>query len=956
MHDLSIRRLIWKEYRTQRSLWLALVAGAVLLQSLVLWYPAAGSIRLQFPLVITYVLSACFAAACGGILFAGEDEEETRAFLRQLPLQPWRAVLAKLSFGIGAVLAFLCVTLVTAALVVVVGGGYLGEMLRQDLTVYGKSVAGTFFWGVLLSLLTRRVLPTVVCTLIAEVLLVGFLSNFWVHSPHESVGQYTSYAAAIAIVAAADVVLTLRWAAGQPVLGLRVRGPAMPAAERRQRMWLKAAEWTSRRGSPDTRATTALVWRELRGIAPFCLWWGLLGVLLVDLVTRLLPMVPTHIAFLAATPAVCGLMTCLGDQRRQTHRFLADHGVSAARVWWCKQIPWLLTALLLVTAFTAWDFLAGGRFDQQRAQGMASFSEAIRQSVHIPSPVRNSAYDDPASRELQWWFILSVGSMLFAAGQFAGFWFRRTVLAAGLLLVVVPVIWIWHFVAVVAGDIPLGIASWPITVALLLGTLLSSSRWLVGDASWRRRIAPVGTLLLALLIAGFASASHRANAVPQVHPGFDVEFAVQQSGQFDREWSQRWAELVGELRLANSRNQPLTAERFARLESLMLPLGQELAAPHGRIDPLLLILDDDVPIVLVQSVLASRADRLTAEGDLQGAWESYVAGLRITRYLSEQCSNWSCWTTSMLTADRILADIRGWAAHPDQTPEQLETAYSFLSDEVRSPRLARQMLMNRYAYTEQLLAREGPIWDRLDLRPTWFGLSAGDARFWLAALPWYERERLRRLIAIDTSVSLGNSSGLSEADAALISRRAASTTLPPDFQYGLWEYWRLHLEGEILHGQFSAHHTQVIATALVLALQMDRLQQEEFPPTLFELSDRLPYVQVSDPFTGSPFGYRPEGFPGRVLLQPGVMIPAGQPLLWSSGPGRSEIVQASGANESAWKSTGLEREEFFASPGGQFAPRTGLTETPAADPDRIWFVILGTGLGDTPDNFHPSEP
>src|SRR6185503_20054030 len=67
---------------------------------------------------------------------------------------------------------------------------------------------------------------------------------------------------------------------------------------------------------------------------------------------------PLQPLFLIVTPALCGLLTCLSAQRQQTFQFLAERGVSPARMWWVKQCVWLSSALLLVLAFLRWGSIA----------------------------------------------------------------------------------------------------------------------------------------------------------------------------------------------------------------------------------------------------------------------------------------------------------------------------------------------------------------------------------------------------------------------------------------------------------------------------------------------------------------------------------------------------------------------------------------------------------------------
>lgn len=960
MFDLSIRRLIWKEYRAQRSLWIALAVGAALLQSLALWM--SGSTQGIFPFIIAYVLSACFSAACAAVLFAGEDEEGTHPFLLQLPLQPHKAVVAKLSFGVVAVVTFLCATLLAAAAWTMITRSGLNAALSEDLSVYGKSIAGTFVWSVLFSLTIRRVLPAVVCTLVAEVITVGIVTNLWDQTLSENTRVFGLYFAVVGIVAVVDVLLALRWAAGAGELRWRAgNNKDWPAAQPRARWWLATAAWSARRGSPMSRELASLTWRELRAAVPFCAAWVLLGVVLVDLIGRLLPMLPQHIAFLAATPAVCGLMTCLGDQRRQTFHFLSDRGVSPQRVWFCKQAVWFTLAAGLFVLFHFWDEVASSRFEDSRAQGMGTFAGMIRSVVHVPAMQRRSEYLSLEDVSLQWQFILSILIASFAVGQFASFWFRRTVLAAGVLVFSIPLLWAWHLM-IVTGDVPLWMGTWPLTAALFAATLLGSGRWLIGNVHWRGRLVTGGIAALGLIASALSAADHRAHSIPVVDPGFDWRAAGATAEQYDADWSRRWGELFAEMRPAAQPGTVLTPDRFERIEQRLVPLADALAGPHARLDMLKLSSGDPVPLVLIHSVLSQRGARLEAEGDLAGAWNSYLGGLRVCRYLAGESASWSDWLGCVISSDRLLADIREWSRLPDQDPALLRAAYAELSEAARDPLLARSMLMNRYVLYRQLLEHDGPAWERLEGYSNITSPPDMGNALWFASLPQFERTRLLRLIAIDTKLALEGPNTLPLEVTQNLPRWRASMTLPLEFQHsphdGPASPQSPGTDGAVNH-MFQNHRTAVAGTAVVVALQADRLEQGAFPPTLADLDLRFTGVPSVDPTTGELFEYRPEGFPGLVYLRPRAIVPAGQPLLWSGGPNRHAIMQATASNEHAMAG-GLQHGEYYTTAWGSFAQpwrgTVGAANPPAADANQVWFLILGSNSGDDPELLQRLQP
>lgn len=75
VHEAT-HRFFWKEYRTLRAIWLAMVGLAVVI--MVAPYAASlGEIRLPlvFLFSVTLSVTACYAAGCGAAMFANEHEE-----------------------------------------------------------------------------------------------------------------------------------------------------------------------------------------------------------------------------------------------------------------------------------------------------------------------------------------------------------------------------------------------------------------------------------------------------------------------------------------------------------------------------------------------------------------------------------------------------------------------------------------------------------------------------------------------------------------------------------------------------------------------------------------------------------------------------------------------------------------------------------------------------------------
>ena len=95
-------RLFWKEYRLQRSLWIAMTVLTVMLQLLVAVYERRlGSIGATTLYFIAVAFPALYALGCGATLFAGEREADTYEFQRSLPVRALSVFIGKIAPGTG---------------------------------------------------------------------------------------------------------------------------------------------------------------------------------------------------------------------------------------------------------------------------------------------------------------------------------------------------------------------------------------------------------------------------------------------------------------------------------------------------------------------------------------------------------------------------------------------------------------------------------------------------------------------------------------------------------------------------------------------------------------------------------------------------------------------------------------------------------------------------------------
>src|SRR5262245_9548021 len=116
--DTVFWRLVWKEYRTHRALWLVmaafppLVEGLILVVARALSRPPFGTLdddQASALMVIGFLASLVYVLGCSATIFSVEHQNATFDFQRVLPASYRRVLSAKVGFAAvsGLLLTFL---------------------------------------------------------------------------------------------------------------------------------------------------------------------------------------------------------------------------------------------------------------------------------------------------------------------------------------------------------------------------------------------------------------------------------------------------------------------------------------------------------------------------------------------------------------------------------------------------------------------------------------------------------------------------------------------------------------------------------------------------------------------------------------------------------------------------------------------------------------------------------
>ena len=100
MNRSIFRRLVWKEYRLQRALWIAMALLTAILLFLFHVVRAERDRAVRWQLSAGLALPALYCLGCGATLFAGEREAGTYEFQRSLPVGAGTVFAAKFLFAL----------------------------------------------------------------------------------------------------------------------------------------------------------------------------------------------------------------------------------------------------------------------------------------------------------------------------------------------------------------------------------------------------------------------------------------------------------------------------------------------------------------------------------------------------------------------------------------------------------------------------------------------------------------------------------------------------------------------------------------------------------------------------------------------------------------------------------------------------------------------------------------
>lgn len=469
----QITHIFWKEYRTQRSLWLAIVllfltgAGLSVLFLPELQRPDASA--LFFSGVMTVVF---YMLASGSILYASEKEQKTDVFLRTLPANPWVVLGVKcawvmlsslIAFGIFSGAAFLL--------------GKSSPIAGDDLQDWLKVIAYLFSCSLFATLLTRHVFSAI--GLSATVLIGGFILGAYLESkgwtpPGDLMGFFTTITVLLLVT---SLELNRRWfresdwSWGRGIRFARAMSMrsalALPVESAGQnRLWRRHL-W--REGA------SACVWLSgVTALAMMCIYW------LYDLHQ---PIEAKFVLFsvpFVLVPLLIGVATCRGDQSQQRHLFLGNLGDSASRVLLVKHVVWMSCGLILILFLTLFYWRDYGSIASLRAEELTGSLRFVPITSSLLSSARIEQLSVSLIPGIQ--FCTAVALLLYAVGHLSSQLIAQPILSllsgiAGGVFVSCMVVYFYSL------DVPLFVLTVAPASCLFGLSFLRGEDWLTGNRS-----------------------------------------------------------------------------------------------------------------------------------------------------------------------------------------------------------------------------------------------------------------------------------------------------------------------------------------------------------------------------------------------------------------------------------------------------------------------------------------
>ncbi len=840
MFSLPFQRMLWKEYRSQRTLWVCCLVIGILIELLIsaaLMEPQQRHLTLYgMPMFFALL----YAIGSGALMFASEREERTSEWLLSLAAPTWPTLVAKFGWAVvSTVVLQIAMVFVTLILTANMAPSPHSE-IQTLLVPFGLAA---LIWAILGSLLSRGVLASVggmvlgwMITIWLPLMFFMLLNDFFLVRPGPIFTLTLSIVLSIAVLVG-DIWLAQRWCQGHYLDGRVIERISASVQQQWNRLTLRSTPASRvpvrvEYEQPWQRTWQRLVWQERRRQSLHLL------LLFVACVFGVIFGMPgstsdraasiSFFAFAVAVviPLAMGVLAFESDVDVQQPRFLANRGLAPGSVWMAKQVVWLARALWVSGA----------------AISVSLFFRIGGTSRSDVSYFLGKVTSDPSF----------VGCLFlsYCCGQLSSIITRRFVLAAVIGVFLNAFAGYWMLVAY-----SLVLPSWwslggPI-VAMLAITFWQIRARMLEDYSWRHQcklylaLVAVPALLVTML------AWHRIAEVT------NLPWELDQS-------------LVSEFRghVSHFPTSPLTAdETFVRQRLLSIHLSHKKQSADEIVD--LMQRDLSSIVQLTDSSTTSslswwsmaideRADELLQDSQFQPALRCYLARLKLARIASNRGTQVN-WSHGSMLQKGPLEGIVEWANHPGQTASTVRAAAQMISDELRQFPAMSQAVISTYAHDPRLPHVPPSIAASSN------GVQKLESDPWPFFLPIWERIRTQRLVTRRGELEYGAITRLERQLASSVAFAQQNVSR----EFSGQEYQLEKLMATTFVGPYDSVHlttlmflvldrqTMIRAAMTRLELIAYRLEHGQLPDRLIQLLPQSDPRNLIDPWSGRLFGFYP---------------------------------------------------------------------------------------------------
>ncbi|MBX3449748.1 MAG: ABC transporter permease [Planctomycetaceae bacterium] len=683
----ALGRLVWKEYRQLRTLWLGCCLGTFgLMLIIAIFLIMNRSTFAEQAASLTFWIPFVYLIAGAAIQYAGETEERTAFHLIQLA--PSLRVLLAGKVG------FLMVSATILQIALFAFAGVLALFDRHsnpafDLARDAGFLIGVFvlmyvhvtIWSMFWSLLVDKALVAVV---IAALLFLPFeiilqlIATPWTHGSTSDWGWFlsvfVSHFVVDSILLTIVVFLAKGWLNGRPA-PLSLVPIRLPRPQRRltERTLVRTEE------APQgwQRTWHRLRWLEWQSLRTFLFWSAILAIPVVLLILVLGPGNSRNLAALTLIlPWLCALLGVFAwrnEQLNHGYRQLVFRGASPLALWLNKLLCWgVLPIGVGALIATAISWMGDDVTQVLRFQDV----DLKRISAH--------------------WFFAACLSFLI--GFFGGSTQRRSLLGLGMAIGFGYAAFIWVMVVTYA-PLPAHLFLWPLPVLFLYVSWRHLPNWWLersGPWVWLPRAAEITLGCLALLGGGIA---WRIYEIPDRSAEANEIISVYMAGapNSSSNWV-RFEELVKAIMAAPDRDAaegPVTmddAKRVAANQDKLRELRDLLLKDPAlwRQPKRAQINDDPARLLLLMAMLEVEEGRPEASTDwIRAAFNDLrvvQAHAPLGGYFSKQVVTDFAW------------HLNQWARDPRVSQELRDATFDMVKrDQQQQPGIGLQPLVHDYA-------------------------------------------------------------------------------------------------------------------------------------------------------------------------------------------------------------------------------------------------------------------